>query len=268
MITFAERPLFDMHRIARYMTVLLAALLLCFHAYSQEYQPYLSQDDVVNSLQFLPPPPQPGSVAFLADEYAYFEAKKLRGTPRGDQAVIDAVMDDTVLLQFEQSFGLKITQETLPQTYELLMRSKECFGSSGCNKAKEGYQRTRPFVYYGEPTLTPDDEPFLLVNYSYPSGHSANFMGLALILASLHPERQTEIFMRGRDGGYSRAIVGAHWLSDIQAGQNIAALVFARLQSCKEYREQFQKAQKELQPLLYPDCSCDRPRHKNKKTRK
>lgn len=241
---------------SRYLVVILLTQFISISAFSQDYQPYLSKDEVVNSLRFLPSPPEPGSVEFLLDEYAYYEAKKLRGTPRAEQAVVDAVMNDTVLLQFKESFGLRITKENLPETYELLMRSKECFGTSGCDLAKEGYKRTRPFVYYNEPTLTPDDEPFLRVNYSYPSGHSANFMGLALILASLHPEKQTEIFMRGRDGGYSRAIVGAHWLSDIRAGQSIAALVYSRLQCCQEYLEQFKKAQQELQPYLYPECGC------------
>lgn len=240
----------------RILTALLLVLIQCYNAFSQDFKPYLSVEEVVNSYQYLPAPPAPGTVEFLLDEYAYFEAKKLRDTPRGEQAVTDAIMDDTVLLQFEESFGLRITKEDFPETYELLMRSKECFGTSGCALSKEGYKRTRPFVYYGEPTLTPEDEPHLLTNYSYPSGHSANFMGLALILASLHPENQTEIFARGRDGGYSRAIVGAHWFSDIRAGQQIAALVFARLQCCEEYNAQFKKAQKELKPYLYPGKKC------------
>ena len=122
--------------------ILLAALLAVLNLSAQPLKPYLSQEAVASSLAVLPPPPEPGSVEFLLDQYCYYQGKLLRDTPRGEQAVIDARMDGTVLLQFAESFGLTITQETMPQTYELLMRAKECFGTYGCSEAKNHYKRT------------------------------------------------------------------------------------------------------------------------------
>ena len=211
---------------------------------------YLSQEDVASSKTLLPPPPQPGSPEFLADEYHFLQAKLLRDTLRGEQAIQDADMSDKVLLKFEESFGLAITKETMPQTYELLTRSMECFGGLGCKEAKEYYRRTRPFVYYGESSRTPASDEWMKTNYSYPSGHSANYYGLAYILCALRPERQNEILQRADEGAYSRVIAGCHWMIDIKAARIIAAAVFARLQASDEYQSQFRKAHKEVRKAV------------------
>lgn len=235
----------------RFLSSMLTALIsvIVFLAYSGDITAqklYLTQEEVADSKTLLPPPPQPGSPEFLADEYHFFQTKLLRDTPRGEQAVQDADMSDKALLKFADSFGLEITEEAMPQTYELLMRSKECFGGIGCKEAKEYYKRTRPFVYYGESSLTPESDEWMKTNYSYPSGHSANYYGLAYILCTLRPERQNEILQRADEGAYSRVIAGCHWMSDIKAARIIAAAVFARLQACDEYQSQFRKAQKEV----------------------
>lgn len=230
--------------------LILAALSAAFNLSAQPLKPYLSQEAVASSLAVLPPPPEPGSVEFLLDQYCYYEGKLLRDTPRGEQAVVDARMDGTVLLQFAESFGLTITPETMPQTYELLMRAKECFGTYGCSEAKNHYKRTRPFVYFDEPSLTPQDERFLRNNGSYPSGHSANFYGLSYILCTLRPECQDAILKRGEDGAYSRVIVGVHWMSDIRAAHVVAAAVFARLQTDEEYMAQWRRAKEEVDRAL------------------
>ena len=226
--------------------LILAALSAAFSLSAQPLKPYLSQEAVASSLAVLPPPPEPGSVEFLLDQYCYYEGKLLRDTPRGEQAVVDARMDGTVLLQFAESFGLTITPETMPQTYELLMRAKECFGTYGCSEAKNHYKRTRPFVYFDEPSLTPQDERFLRNNGSYPSGHSANFYGLSYILCTLRPECQDAILKRGEDGAYSRVIVGVHWMSDIRAAHVVAAAVFARLQTDEEYIRRLRPCRSQL----------------------
>lgn len=219
------------------------------NAQEEDLVPYLTPDDVASSKTILPPPPEPGSVEFLLDEYHYFQAKLLRDTPRGLQAIEDAKMGSTVLLQFAEAFGYEITEENMPATFHLLMRAKECFGSVGCNEAKDYYHRTRPFVFYGESSLTSWDDEWLKTNFSYPSGHSANFYGLACVLSALNPDRQNEIYLRAEDGAYSRVVAGCHWMSDIRAARVIALMVFSRLQSCPEYLADFQLAKNEIQAI-------------------
>ena len=227
----------------------LCASLTIFAKGEKELVPYMSAEAVASSVATLPEPPQPGSVEFLLDEYHYFNAKLLRDTPRGKQAIEDAKMDGTVLLQFEKALGYKITEELMPATYHLLMRAMECFGTYGCNEAKQYYRRTRPFVYYNERSLVPKDEKWMKKSYSYPSGHSANFYGLGCILMALNPDRQNEIYNRAKEGAYSRVIVGAHWFSDTEASKIVAMTVFARLQSDPEFIADFQAAKEEIERI-------------------
>ena len=230
---------------------LLLALLWCAALFAQDFKPYLSEEDVKNSVQLLPPPPQEGSVEFLLDQvthWTYFR-ERTADPKRAQQAIDDARMSD-IGLKFKDAFGLEITEETMPETYRLVMSSRECFGSSGCSAAKRYYHRTRPFVYFSCPTLVPEDERWLRGNGSYPSGHTANFFGIAYVLSELRPERSEALLARANEGGISRLIVGVHWASDVAAGRMVAASVYEYLKENKAYRAQFKKAQEEVQRLL------------------
>ena len=227
-------------------------VLLCFtYVAAQDYTPYLSEQEVRSSLRVLPPPPEEGSIEFLMDKFAYWEYFRLRteNPERARQAVDDADLSD-VGVKFAEAFGLAVTPETMPETYLLLTHSLECFGSSGCNEAKRTYKRTRPFVYFGSHTLTPKDEVWLKTNYSYPSGHTANYFGIAYILADLRPERSEALLRRAQEGGISRLIVGAHWASDVAAGRMVAASVYEYLKQSPAYQAQFKKAQAEVQKAI------------------
>lgn len=109
--------------------------------------------------------------------------------------------------------------------------------------------RTRPFVYWNEPTATPDHEGFLRTNGSYPSGHTAIGWATALVLSEINPARATEILNRGYEFGQSRVIVGAHYQSDVDMGRVVAAGVVAALHSNKGFEKQLKKAKKEFKRL-------------------
>ena len=218
---------------------------------AQEYKPYLSEEEVMSSVRLLPPPPQEGSIEFLLDQIAYLEYFKLRtdNPERAKQAIADADMSD-IGYKFEDAFGLLITPETMPETWLLISRSRECFGSSGSNAAKQYYKRQRPFEYFGTHTLTPADDDWLRTNGSFPSGHCSNYFGLAYVLAALRPERGEALLSRAEQGAISRLIVGAHWASDVAAGKVVAASVYEYLKKNAEYQAQFRKAQIEVQNAL------------------
>ena len=212
--------------------------------------PYMTREAFASSRTLLPPPPAPGSVEFLVDEYYYQQSKLLRDTPRGAQAIKDAEMlDDTVFENFAEAFGCLVTKEEMPATHHLLKKAQECFGTYGCDEAKLYYNRTRPYVYYGEHSLTPWYEEGMSISPSYPSGHSANFYGLACIMSALRPERSAELFVRADEGAYSRVIAGCHWMSDTRASRIIAMSVFSILQTDPEYQKDFEKAKKEIARL-------------------
>lgn len=209
--------------------------------------PYMTREAFASSKALLPPPPQPGSVEFLVDEYHYHHSKLLRDTPRGRQAIEDADLeDDSVFGRFAEAFGYLVSKEAMPATYHVLKKAQECFGTYGCDEAKLHYNRIRPYVYYGEHSLTPWYEEGMSISPSYPSGHSADYYGLACIMSALNPSRSAEVFARADEGAYSRVIAGCHWLSDTKASKTIALSVFSILQTDPEYLRDFELAKKEI----------------------
>ena len=147
--------------------------------------------------------------------------------------------------EFGEPLGLKMSEEETPEIYKLLKDSKAtCENIS--NFPKFYYKRIRPFMRFHEHTATPQFEPDLRRNFSYPSGHTILGWCSALLLAEINPERADTILTRGMMYGESRVIVGAHWQSDVDAGRLAAAAVYSRMHTSKRFLEQMQLAQQEF----------------------
>lgn len=212
---------------------------------------FLHANDVANSLKLLPPPPSTGSVQFLYDEYQYYWGKLQRDTPRGDQAVADAhVSGDGVPFAFSDAFGIKISKETTPEIYKLIINMREDAGDLATRAAKMHYMRTRPYAYYHEPTCVPDQQKELSSDGSYPSGHTSIGWATALVLAEINVDRQNEILKRGYEMGVSRVICGYHFQSDVDAGRIVGSAVVARLHANAGFMKQLGKAKKEFAKLV------------------
>lgn len=208
---------------------------------------FLQSDQVANSLSLLPPPPQPGSAHFSYDEAQYKWGKMQRITPRGKQAFEDAKLSGEALSNaFSEAFGMIISKENTPEIYKLIVRMREDAGDLATRDAKIHYKRMRPFMFFNEKSLTPDDEQYLAGNGSYPSGHTSIGWATALVLAEINVDRQDAILKRGYDFGQSRVICGVHYQSDVDAGRIVASGVVARLHACPEFNAQLAKAKKEF----------------------
>lgn len=207
---------------------------------------YLSRAQIPDSLALLPPPPAQGSAAYAADVEAYRALTALQGSARGRQATRDAE------LQFPQAagafacaLGVTISEQATPNLNMLLRRTLTDAGVVAY-KAKEKYQRTRPFVAFDAPSCTPADEAMLRKDGSYPSGHAALGWAWALMLTELAPERTDALLQRGRSFGQSRGICGVHWKSDIEAGRLVGSATVARLHDSAVFRAQMAAARDEL----------------------
>ncbi|MBQ7420691.1 MAG: phosphatase PAP2 family protein [Prevotella sp.] len=208
---------------------------------------FLQIGEVANSLELLPPPPQPGSILFQNDEAQYQWGKQQRNTPRGDQAAADArVSGDGVPNAFSEAFGIQISKETTPQIYKLVLGMREDAGDLATRAAKEYYMRVRPFAYYNEMTCNPEQQEELSTNGSYPSGHTAIGWATALVLAEINVDRQNEILKRGYEMGQSRVICGYHFQSDVDAARIVSSAVVSRLHANKNFMKQLKKAKKEF----------------------
>ncbi len=211
---------------------------------------FLQADEVANSLELLPAPPQPGSILWMNDEAQYQWGKLQRNTPRGDQAAADArVNGDGVPNAFSEAFGIRISKETTPEIYKLVLGMREDAGDLATRAAKNYYMRVRPFAFYHETTCNPEQQQELSTNGSYPSGHTAIGWATALILSEINIDRQNEILKRGYEMGQSRVICGYHFQSDVDAARLVSSAVVARLHANKNFMAQLEKAKTEFAKL-------------------
>lgn len=220
-------------------------------AVAQQSGYYLTIDQVANSKDLLPPPPDTASARFAYDVEQYEWGKSLRDTPRGDLAADDAELGDVGLTAaFSEAFGIDINPENTPQVYKLITGMREDAGDLATRHAKNYYMRTRPYIFFGEDTCVPDAQAGLAGNGSYPSGHTAKAWATALVLAELNPARQDAILKRGFEMGQSRVICGYHFQSDVDAGRVVGAAVVARLHADDAFNRQLAKAKKEMKKLI------------------
>lgn len=211
---------------------------------------YFTTDEMPDMMVFLPGPPDSTSVAFMNDVARYYWGKEMRNDPeRAAQATRDAVYGlETILTEFEEAFGMKISKEDTPEIYKVLLEGTATCDSI-CTKAKREYMRRRPFMVFNEPTLYPEDEPALRKNGSFPSGHTLLGWSSALLMMEINPDRATEILTRGYRYGENRLVVGAHWQSDTDAARLAASAAYARLHTSERFLEQMKKAREEYQRL-------------------
>ena len=211
---------------------------------------YFTQDEMPDMMVFLPGPPDSTSAAFLNDVARYYWGKEMRKDPeRAAQATRDAVYGlETILTEFEEAFGMKVTKEDTPEIYKVLLEGTATCDSI-CTKAKREYMRRRPFMVFNEPTLMPEDEEALRKNGSFPSGHTLLGWSSALLMTEINPDRATEILARGYRYGENRLVVGAHWQSDTDAARLAASAAYARLHTSERFLEQMKKAREEYQRL-------------------
>lgn len=224
--------------------------LVLVPGYAQETATFLTPAQAPNSLALLPPPPSSGP-DFMRDKAAYEAGKKLRSSPLGQQAIIDADLSDSNIGKpFSAALGVNISEQNTPALYRLLKKLRDDSGDLATQSAKNHYMRVRPFVYFHEASCRPQDEAQLSKNGSYPSGHTSFGWASALVLVEIRPDHQEALLKRGFDFGQSRVICGAHWQSDVDAGRVMGAADVARLHSDPEFITQLHAAKKEIDILI------------------
>ncbi|MBB5686721.1 acid phosphatase [Sphingobium boeckii] len=218
---------------------------------------YLKGAAMTDSIALSPPPPAAGSAAEARDIEASKAGLALSGSPRWALATADAdLFGPQATATLSCAAGVAIGPKTTPRLDRLLRKTIADLGMS-TSAIKRAYQRPRPFMVNGQPTCTPDWEPVLRKDGSYPSGHSAIGYGWSLIVAELRPERAAKIVARGRAFGDSRRICNAHWLSDVEEGRIAAAATFARLNADPVFQKDIKAARAELKKAKASPEGCD-----------
>lgn len=236
---------------------MIAAILIACGAQSlvaqdttERAEAYFSVREMPNLVNILPAPPDSIVHKFTYDVAQYMWGKEMRRDPvRGPLAVEDAEYSLQYMLKaFEESFGMPISFESTPEIYRVLRDSFDTANNMG-TIPKFRYMRRRPFMVFNEPTATPDREPSLRRNGSFPSGHTIAGWLTALVLMEINPDAADAIMARGYAYGESRVIVGAHWQSDVDAGYLAASIAYAKMHTSDRFLEQMQKARNEYKRL-------------------
>ncbi|MBO4340157.1 MAG: phosphatase PAP2 family protein [Bacteroidales bacterium] len=233
--------------------VLEALCLICISSCAlaqEEYVPYIPEDKLPDVVQCVPAPPQENSEEFEYDVLRYKWGKEQRkDSARLEMAVRDAVWSmDTTLVIIGENFGLKISNTETPAIYEVLTRGITTIENIRF-RPKAYYFRIRPFAYFKEPSIFPQDDQWLAAEGSYPSGHTIRAWACALLMAQINPACSEAVFARAWLSGESRVISGCHWQSDVDASRPVASIGYAYLQSSADFQKQMAKAREEFDTL-------------------
>lgn len=144
---------------------------------------------------------------------------------------------------FADAIGPAFVLSKLPVTARMLENVQKD-ENAAASVAKDYFHRTRPWIL--DPALnacSKNDAP----QSSYPSGHSTMAYALAVVLASLVPEKAPAIMARAADYAENRLVCGMHRRRDIQAGQVLGTVVAELLLHKPRFRAEFDAAKRELQ---------------------
>ena len=199
----------------------------------------------VDAAQFLPPPPQRGSVEEKA-EFDELRAIAARSTPDMRNLAKHDAEDETPDI-FNAAIGFDVAAK--PATFKLLQMVVD--EEDGDTKpAKAYFHRDRP--YASDPSLktcTPV-KPGKAAN-SYPSGHASLAYSMGVVLASLMPEKSQAILARASEYAEHRLVCGVHFRSDIAAGQQYGTVLALRLMQNPQFQSQMDLARAELLPATH-----------------
>lgn len=194
---------------------------------------------------YLAPPPARGSARDLGDLEVYSATRALEGSPRWRQAQSDANAESPAAPKaFDCALGTSLDVAMQPILIRMLLRASTD-GDNLSRSAKAKYARPRPFLVKDGPICIAREQ-WLIDQGAYPSGHAATGWTWGLILSELAPDRAEALMSRARSFGESRVICGVHYVSDIEAGRDVAAATLARLHSDPVFKADLETARAEL----------------------
>ena len=99
-------------------------------------------------------------------------------------------------------------------------------------KIKKHHNRPRPKVLAKKNNIKFDDKELdSMKTPSYPSGHSAQGILIAKLLADKFPKHAKDFMKLGKDISYSRNVAHAHYKSDSRFGEQLGKDMFEHLKS-------------------------------------
>ncbi|WP_243438801.1 phosphatase PAP2 family protein [Fundidesulfovibrio soli] len=192
--------------------------------------PYFpSQAATLEALTLLPAPPQPGT----ANQAANVQLLNIVSSTATPQMVAAAQWDaNPSVFDFSQVLGPNFSAEKLPVTNTFFNKVIINIENTNINLDK---------LYHSQGPVSPD---------SYPSAHTLLGFVDGVILADMVPEKKDQLLTYGVQFGLNRLILGAHWPTDVTAGQMEAALLLPALYASPQFQSDFAQAKTEVRAQL------------------
>lgn len=222
---------------------LVAAALAALAAPAFAAPPLFLTPADIDPMAMIPPPPADGSPAALAEVAELHRIQDARTPAQLAQAESDD-RNETVWV-FADVIGPGFAPAALPATARLFADVRQD-GAWAAKRAKAAFHRTRPWA--ADPTLVGCPHPGEGdVKTSYPSGHTTFGYSSGIVLAALVPEKAPAIMARVGQYGENRLVCGHHFRRDIEAGQELGAVVAVDLMHVAAFQAEFAAARAEMQ---------------------
>lgn len=205
---------------------------------------YFANPSTLDAALLLAPPPAPDSTTTQTELALIHRVEQTRTAQQIAAARADDQEQDIFI--FKDSLGQDFTAEKLPLTAAL---SRHIHNDEGVvtKPLKNTFARPRPFQ--SDSTLKPvcalSKEP-----NSYPSGHTISGYLMAFTLMQIVPEKQAQIMKRAEDYAHNRIVCGVHYPSDLDAGRDIAYLMFGYMLADPQFQKELAAAREETRSRL------------------
>jgi acid phosphatase (class A) len=233
-----------MNRGRHRVCLLPAALLLLLVGLEFSAADPSCPDPAVPVAALLMPPPKHDSAQTRAELQELLRLQESRTSQQVEHVRGD---DHRTVERFLGGMNIKVGQFS-----EAAIHFFDCIGTAvekSVRDAKSTFVRTRPYRLHESKlhtlkTLSDRDST------SYPSGHATYGTVVGLVLVEMLPEKKEEIYKRIQDYGYSRLVSGAHFRSDVYAGNIAGAAIAASLLSKEASRDEFKQVKAELRKAV------------------
>jgi acid phosphatase (class A) len=203
--------------------------------------PHILKADAIDPLRLLPPPPPEGSQVQKTELAELHQLQATRTPAEFARAKWNAEHEDASA--FTSAMGPKFDLATLPATTRLLAEVRDEQASIS-KLAKQEFHRTRPFVV--DATIVGCEHGNDRAKSAYPSGHATLGYTMAVVMAGLAPDHAPSVLQRAADYAHDRLVCGAHFRSDIVAGQAMGTAIGVELLAAPALQADIAAARQEL----------------------
>jgi acid phosphatase (class A) len=190
-----------------------------------------------DAVTLLPPPPPVGSPEQIVE---MTEVKSAFHSASSNDIAAAYSEKSFSVFNFASAVGPHFVEERLPKTAAFFHKVQKD-AAAVTDAGKNHFQRPRPFTT--DPSLANGK---LEKSFGYPSGHSAESMVLALVLAEIFPDKHDQIVAHARELGWRRVQIARHYPTDIYAGRVLAQAIVQEMNKNPEFQHDLAKVKEEL----------------------